>query len=92
MKDSTSELSVEKNVNNILENKIVTAEKQLSENKQYGCCNNIEISRIPDYISDQNLEENIIKICKDSDINISPMDIEGCHRFPLKRNSTNTME
>ena len=39
---------------------------------------------------DQDLEENIIKTCKDSDINMSPMDIEGCHRLPLGRYTTNT--
>ena len=36
------------------------------------------------------LEENLIKICKDSDINISHMDVEGCHRFTFGRNTTNT--
>ena len=61
----TSELSIVKNVNNILENKIVNIKKQLD------------------------LQENIVKICKDSNINISPMDLECCHRLPLRRNSTN---
>ena len=32
---------------------------------------------------DQEFEENTVNICKDSDINISPMNIEGCHRLPL---------
>ena len=86
----TSELSVVKNVNNILENRIVNLEKQLSKNEQYGCHNNVEISGISNDIPDQDLEENIVKICKDSDINISPMDIEGCHRLPQGRNSTST--
>ena len=36
------------------------------------------------------LEENLIKICKNSDINISHMDIKGCHRFTFGRNTTNT--
>ena len=64
-------------------------EKQLSKNEQYGCCNNVEISEISNQIPDQDHEENV-KIWKDSDINISPIDIEGCHRLPLGRNSTNT--
>ena len=38
----------------------------------------------------QDLEENIIKICKDTDIDISHMDIQGCHRLPLGINTTNT--
>ena len=86
----TSELSVVKNVNNISENRIANLEKQISKNEQYGCRNNVEISGISKQIPDHNLEENIIKICKDSDINISNMDIEGCHRLPLGRNTTNT--
>ena len=65
-------------------------EKQLSKNEQYGCFNNIKISGISNQIPDQDLEENIIKICKGSDIDISPMHIEGCHRLPIGRNTTNT--
>ena len=86
----TSELTVVKNVSNILENRIVNLEKQLSKNEQYGRRNNVEISGISNDIPDQDLEENVVKICKDSDISISPMNIEGCHRLPLWRNSTNT--
>ena len=85
----TSELY---NVNNILENRIVNLEKQLSKNEQYGCRNYVEISGISNQIPDQDLEENVIKICKDLDINISPIDIEDCHRLPLGRNSTNAMK
>ena len=77
-------------MNKVLENRIVNLEKQLSKNEQYGRRNNVEISGISNQIPDQDLEENVVKICKDSDINISPMDIEGCHRLPLGRNSTNT--
>ena len=86
----TSELTIIKNVNNVLENKIVNLEKQLSKNKQYGRCNKVEICGISNQIPDQDLEENVVKICKDSDINISPMDMEGCHRLPIGRISTNT--
>ena len=69
----TSELMVVKNVNNILENRIVKLEKQLSKNEQYGCWNNVKISGVSNEISDQDFEKNIIKICKDLDINISHM-------------------
>ena len=86
----TSELTVLKNVNIILENRIVNLEKQLLKNEQYGRHNNVEISGISNQLQDQDLEENIIKMCKDSDINIPHMDIEACHRLPLGRNLTNT--
>ena len=84
-----SELTIVKNVDNVLKNRIVNLEKELSKNEQYGRRNNVEISGIPNQISDQDLKENIVKICKDSDINIALMDIEGCHRLPLGRNTTN---
>ena len=73
----------------MLENRIVNLEKQLSKNEKYGHRINIELSGITSQIPDHDLEENI-KICKDLDINISNMDIEGCHRLPLGRNTTNT--
>ena len=48
----------------------------------------MEISGIPNDILDNDLEEKVIEICKDSDIVITSSDIEGCHRLPLERNST----
>ena len=88
----TSELNVAKNVNSILENRVVILEKQLSKNEQQGRRNNVEISGISNQIPEQDLEENIIKICKDSDINISTMYIEGCHRLRIGRNTTNSIK
>ena len=58
----TSELTVVKNVNSILENRVVNLEKQLSKNEQYGRRKYVEISEISKLIPDQDLEENIIKI------------------------------
>ena len=56
--------------------------------EQYNRRNNVEISGIPNDVLDNDLEEKVIEICKDSDIVITSSDIEGCHRLPLERNST----
>ena len=40
-------------------------------------------------VSDHNLEEAVIEICKDSGIQVNSLDIEGFHRLPLGRNATN---
>ena len=48
----------------------------------------MEISGIPNDVLDNDLEEKVIEICKDSDIVITSSDIEGCHRLPLERNTT----
>ena len=61
---STNELTLVKKVNNVLENRIVNLEKQLSKNEQYDRRNNVEISGISNQIPDQDLEENVVNICK----------------------------
>ena len=51
--------------------------------------NSVQISEVSNEIPDQDLEENIVKICKDLDINVSHIEIEGCHGLPLGRNTIN---
>ena len=82
-----SDTVIMKNVNRKLEEKIVYLEKNQAKGEQYSHRNNIEISGIPNIIPDEDLENTIISICKDSGVEIDPKDIEGCHRLPLSRNS-----
>ena len=58
--------------------------------EQYNRCNNVKMSWISNEVSDQNLEETVLGICKDPRIDVNPLYIEGCHRLPLGRNATNT--
>ena len=88
-----SELLIVRNVDQNLQNRIMNLEKEQSKCKleQYNRRNNFKVSGISNEFSDQNLEETIIKICKDSGIDVNTLDIiEGCHRLPLGRNATNT--
>ena len=57
-------VSTNERLTNILENRIVNPKKQLSKNEQYGRRNNVKISGVLNEIPDQNLEENITKICR----------------------------
>ena len=57
--------------------------------EQYSRRNNIELAGIPNLIKDNVLEETIINICKEHGIDISPMDIEACHRLPLSNAQAN---
>ena len=82
-----SDTVIMKNVNQKLEEKIVYLEKNQVEGEQYSHINNIEISGIPNRIPDEDLENTIISICKDSGVEIDSRDIEGCHKLPLSRNS-----
>ena len=76
----TSGLVITKNVNNRLEERIQNLEKN-----HVG--NNVELSGIPNSICDEDLENTVINICKESGIDVDARDIEGCHRLPLSRNS-----
>ena len=49
--------------------------------------NNVEIAGISHEILDNNLEDNLIDICKDVGIEIGHRYTEGCNRLPLSGNS-----
>ena len=61
--------------------------KSQAKSEQYSQHNNIELSGIPNDIPEDNLEKVVIDICHDSDVEIEPKDIEGCHRLPASRYS-----
>ena len=83
-----SELVIVKNVNVNLENRIVNLEKMQAKAEQYNRRDNVEISGISNEIPNEDLENHVTEICKNSNIMINPTDIEGCHCLPLGRNST----
>ena len=82
-----SDLTVVKNVNAKLEERIISLEKSQAKSEQYSRRNNIELSGIPNDIPEDNLEKVVIGICHDSDVEIEPKDIDGCHRLPASRYS-----
>ena len=78
---------ITQNVNSKLEEKIINLEKNQAKGEQCNRRNNVELPRIPDSISDEDLENTVINICKESEIDIEARDTEGCHRLPLSRSS-----
>ena len=84
-----SDLAIQKTVCGNLEKMYKSLEIQISKYEQDNRCNCIELSSIPDTINDDKLEETIIETCKDINIDVSEMDIEACHRSPVRRNATN---
>ena len=74
-----SQFIVAKKVNTLLEKRVIELEKIQAKAEQYSRRNNVEVSGIPHEISDNNLEDKVIDICKDAGIEIGHMDIEGCH-------------
>ena len=83
----TSELVITKNVNSRLEERITNLEKNQGKGEQYSQRNNVELSGIPNSIFEEDLENTVINICKESGIDVDARDIEGCHSLPFSRNS-----
>ena len=83
----TSELVITKNVNSRLEERIINLEKNQAKGEQYSRRNNVELSGIPNSICDEDFENTVINISKESGIDVDTRDIEGCHQLPVSRNS-----
>ena len=82
-----SQFIVAKKVNTLLEKRVIELEKIQAKAEQYSRRNNVEVSGIPHEISDNNLEDKVIDICKDAGIELGHIDIEGCHQLLLSRNN-----
>ena len=82
-----SELAIVKVVNSKLEKRVIDLEKKQAKSEQYSRRNNVEFSDIPNDIPDNQLEDKIIEICRESGVEVDENDIEGCHRFPASRYS-----
>ena len=67
-----------------LENKIITLEKNENLLEQYGRCNNLEITGIPDNVSHSDLENKVVGILNSIDVKVTSADIEACHRMGEK--------
>ena len=70
-----------------LENKVMPLEINGNHLEQYGKRNNLEITGIPDDVSDENLEEKVIQVLSEIQVNVSSSDVEACHRIGKSKNS-----
>ena len=82
-----SDLTVLKNVNAKLEERIISCEKSQAKSEQYSWHNNIELSGILNDIPEDNLEKVVTDIRHNSDLEIKPKDIKECYRLPASRYS-----
>ena len=81
-----SRLEISKTINNTLEKRIISLEKQYWRNEQYSRRECVEIVRIPD-------STNEIKVCKligkVTDINVNQDCLESCHPQPSSKKNQN---
>ena len=74
-----SALSVSKNVNSKLHERVVALERQCWGNNQYSRRECLEITGVPDSVSNNDLEETTMKIFDKLDVTNDPPNIEDCH-------------
>ena len=74
-------------VNSKLEKRVADKEKTQAKSEKYSRRNNVEFSNIPNDMPDNQLESKIIRICRESGVEVDHNDIEGCHRLPISRYS-----
>ena len=80
----SSELSITKNVNTLLSSRLVTLERQWWANAQYSRRGCLDIVGILGNVSGEKLEETVLNIFDKIGCNISPDNIESCHRISKK--------
>ena len=68
-----------------MENKIIDLEIQNNNVDQYSRRNDVEILGIPQSVSDNQLEEQVVDILKAIDVNITTNETEVCHRLGNKK-------
>lgn len=69
---------------------LIDVESQSQQLEQYTRRNNLEISGIPNTVSDKDLESKCISILNSVDIKASSDEIEACHRLPARNNQPKT--
>ena len=76
-----SDLAISKNINTKLSSQLTKVERKCWANEQYSRKECLEISGIPDSISQNYLERRVCDIFRECDADIDPVNIEACHRL-----------
>ena len=80
------ELAVSKLVNSKLIARLNAVEKQAYSNEQYSRKECLELSGLHNTISDENLESTVLKVFSKINVNISPVNVQACHRLSSRGN------
>ena len=84
-----ADLSVTKQVNDLLVTRVTNLERQCWANAQYSRRECLEIAGIPSNVSHQNLENKVIEVFSKVGCNITNENIEACHL--INQNSDRTI-
>ena len=76
-----SDVSVVKNVNNILSKQMSSIERQCWKNAQYSRREFFELVRLHSSIEDKDLEPTVCRVLQDISVGVTGEGIEACHRL-----------
>ena len=81
-----SELYLSRNTSSKLREKVTELERKCAANEQYSRRECLELSGIPDSVKDSDLEDTVLKIFKETGVDVSHENVEAVHR--LKSNGS----
>ena len=81
-----SQLLITKNVNSLLQERVIDLERQCWANAQYSRRECLEVSGIPNTIKQDELENKVLTIFKKVGCDIKNENIEACHRVRRQNN------
>ena len=83
-----SDVSVVKNVNNILSKQMSSIERQCWRNAQYSRRECVEVVGLPSSIEDKDLEPTVCRVLQHIGVGITGEGIEACHRLNKQSDRT----
>ena len=79
-----SDLAISRNINDKLSKQLILVERNCWAHEQYSRREYLDISGIPEYIQDDDLEDCVLKLFNEYDTPVDPANIEACQRLKSK--------
>ena len=79
-----SDLTLSRNTSTLLRKQVTDLERKCAANEQYSRRECLEISGIPESVSDHELEDTVLKIFSETGVTVEPENVEACHRLKSK--------
>ena len=79
-----SNLSVARQVNSVLRERVTSLERQCWSNSQYSRRECLELTGIPKTSDNNTLESTVLKIFEKLEVNVDPSNVEDCHWISSK--------
>ena len=79
-----SDLSVARQVNSVLRERVTSLKRQCWNNSQYSRRECLELTGIPETSDNNTLESTVLKIFEKLEVNVDPSNFEDCHWISSK--------